>query len=67
MKAVLARHGVPIEVCHVSGHAYIPNLKSLVGAIKPDRVIPIHTAEPARYHSLFPKVEVRRDKEWWSA
>ncbi len=65
MAAVLDRHGVPVEVHHVSGHAYVPALKSLVGALRPDRLIPIHTERPGRYAALFPRVEVKHDGEWW--
>jgi ribonuclease J len=61
----LGEGGVPFEVHHVSGHAYIPDLRRLVEAVAPHRVIPIHTSEPARYDSLFPRVEPRRDGEWW--
>lgn len=65
MLSELEQAGVPIEVHHVSGHAYVRDLRRLVDAIAPDRVVPIHTAEPARYASLFPNVDVRRDGEWW--
>jgi ribonuclease J len=65
MSAVLDRHGVPLEVHHVSGHAYVPDLRSLVGALRPERLIPIHTERPDRYSALFPQAEVKRDGEWW--
>ena len=65
MTSVLDRHGVPLDVHHVSGHAYVPDLQNLVGALRPERLIPIHTQEPGRYAALFPRVEVRRDGEWW--
>ena len=50
----------------MSGHAYVPDLQSLVGALRPERLIPIHTQEPGRYSALFPQVEVKRDGEWWA-
>jgi ribonuclease J len=65
MQRVLASHGVPLEVHHVSGHAYIPDLHGLVRAVSPERVIPIHTAQPAAYALLFPRTELRTDGEWW--
>jgi len=65
MQHVLATHGVPLEVHHVSGHAYVKDLSRLVRALDPERVVPIHTADPARYAALFPRVEIRRDGEWW--
>ena len=65
MQHVLATHGVPLEVHHVSGHAYVKDLSRLVRALDPERVVPIHTADPARYAALFPRVEIRRGGEWW--
>lgn len=65
MQRVLAAHGVPLEVHHVSGHAYVPDLHRLVAAVSPERVIPIHTAQPAAYALLFPRTELRTDGEWW--
>jgi ribonuclease J len=66
MAATLARHGVNVEVHHVSGHAYVSDLRRLVEAMRPERVIPIHTGDPARYAALFPRVELRHDGEWWA-
>lgn len=65
VQRVLASRGVPLEVHHVSGHAYVRDLLRLVAAVSPDRVVPVHTAEPARYGEFFPRVEMRRDGEWW--
>lgn len=65
MRAELASCGVPVEVHHVSGHAYVRDLQRLVAAIQPEHVVPIHTENPQGYDALFPAVEVRRDGEWW--
>jgi ribonuclease J len=65
MQRVLAHHGVPLEVHHVSGHAYVPDLQMLVRSVSPECVIPIHTAEPAAYASLFSRTELRPDGVWW--
>ena len=65
LQRTLTRHGVPLEVHHVSGHAYVRDLQGLVGAIRPVRVIPIHTGEPERYAAEFDGVEQRCDGEVW--
>ncbi len=65
MQRVLAHHGVPLEVHHVSGHAYVPDLQMLVRSVSPERVIPIHTNEPAAYASLFARTKLRPDGVWW--
>jgi len=53
MQWVLAKHGVPLELHHVSGHAYDKDLRRLVDAVRAERVVPIHTSAPERYASLF--------------
>jgi ribonuclease J len=65
MQELLAEQGVPLEVWHVTGHAYVRDLERLVEGLQPERVVPIHTAEPERYATHFPSVEQRRDGEWW--
>jgi len=65
MQRAFAEHGVPLERHHVSGHAYVSDLQKLVVAVAPGRVIPIHTAAPASYDALFPRVERHADGEWW--
>jgi ribonuclease J len=61
----LAAAGVPLEVHHVSGHAYVKDLQALVGAFAPAQVVPIHTSDPEGYARLFPRVERKPDGEWW--
>jgi ribonuclease J len=63
---VFARHGVALEVHHVSGHAYERDLRRLVDAVQPDKVIPIHTADPERNCACIPKAERKLDGDWWS-
>jgi ribonuclease J len=67
MRQAFTDHGVTLEVHHVPGHAYVRHLRRLVDAVRPERVIPIHTAEPSRYASLFPRVEAHANRAWWSA
>lgn len=45
--------GVPMSDIHSSGHADIPTLKKFVEAIKPAKLVPIHTFNPERFAELF--------------
>jgi len=65
MLRVFAEQGVILEKHHVSGHAYVQDLRRLSEAVKPGRVIPIHTESPERYGELFRQVELKPDGEWW--
>lgn len=59
------RHGVKLEVRHVTGHAYPDDLRRLRDAVQPGRVVPIHTEEPDAYPSLLGAADLKRDGEWW--
>lgn len=65
MRDVLQRNGATFEVRHVSGHAYLSSLRRLLNAVRPGRVIPIHTSDAARYACSFPGVVPRADGERW--
>jgi len=41
---------------HTSGHATVPDLKKFAAALKPKRLIPIHTEQPALYAEYFDSV-----------
>ena len=58
------KHKTPIIEMHSSGHAYPEELKQLVEAIKPKKIIPIHTFQPEDYKDFF-KTEILavKDKE----
>jgi len=47
--------GVNFETIHTSGHATLSDIKTLLMAVKPDRIVPIHTEKPALLKSLFEK------------
>jgi ribonuclease J len=64
VKDWLARHAIPKQSIHTSGHASPTDLKKLVAAINPQKVIPIHSFMPERYPELFPNVEAQDDGEW---
>jgi len=65
LRAWLDGLGVPMVIHHASGHAFIPDLQQLVRALAPRRVLPIHSFGGDRFEEFFPRVELRRDGEWW--
>ncbi len=48
-----AKLGIDIVQFHTSGHAFSEDLKKFVDALKPDKLIPIHTFYPQDYKKLF--------------
>ncbi|MDO8431848.1 MAG: MBL fold metallo-hydrolase [Candidatus Binatus sp.] len=56
---------VAFEIHHTSGHAGISDLKRLVKALEPKRLVPIHSFAPQRFRSFFPNVQPANDGEWW--
>ncbi len=62
-KEWLAKHSIPKTSIHTSGHAGPKDLKRLVAALNPRKVIPIHSFMPERYIELFPNVEMCNDGE----
>ncbi|MEN6623558.1 MAG: MBL fold metallo-hydrolase [Smithella sp.] len=65
LKEWLERNSIPKLSIHISGHASPGDLKKIVAAINPRKVVPIHTFFPERYSELFQNVEVHNDGEWW--
>lgn len=63
----LDQHKIPLTILHASGHATVTDLQRLVAAMKPERVIPIHTHNPELFQERFPGacVEPHGDGEWW--
>lgn len=61
----LDKLGIPLTVAHASGHATVEDLERLVAALKPERVVPMHTATPERFAELFTCAELHADGEWW--
>lgn len=64
---ILRRNGVALHMAHASGHACSRDLRRLVEAMAPRRVVPVHTSEPWRFAELFPAAELHADGEWWGA
>jgi len=65
VKVWLDKHGIEKQQLHTSGHASPVDLKRFVKALKPAKVVPIHTFQPDRYSELYPNVEMHVDGEWW--
>jgi ribonuclease J len=49
----IASKGLPIKDIHTSGHADIFGLQSMVEAVKPKHIVPIHTFEAEKYKDIF--------------
>ncbi len=58
--------GVDFEIQHVSGHAGISDMKRLVDALSPKRLVPIHSMATDRFSDFFPHVQEAEDGEWWA-
>lgn len=50
---------------HASGYASVFDLRRLVGALGPKRVVPIHSDAGDRFCEFFPRVERHADGDWW--
>ncbi|MBV5328999.1 MAG: MBL fold metallo-hydrolase [Chlorobium sp.] len=61
----LEGNGIPKRNIHTSGHACPSDLKAIVAALAPRKVIPIHSFMPECYADLFDNVEAHPDGEWW--
>lgn len=65
LRALLDEHSISLVHVHTSGHASVTDLKRLVAALAPRRVVPIHSEATERFEELFPRVERHADGEWW--
>ncbi len=64
---ILRRNGVALHTAHASGHACPRDLRRLVTALGPGRVVPLHTEYPHAMAELVGNAELHRDGEWWDA
>jgi ribonuclease J len=62
---LLAQQAIPLVHVHTSGHASVADLRRLVAALDPKRVVPIHSEAGDRFAELFPRVEAHSDGVWW--
>lgn len=65
LKEALVTAGVPLVEAHTSGHATVPDLRRLVEAVDPGRVVPIHTDAPDAFAGLFARATPVADGDWW--
>ncbi len=50
---------------HTSGHASPADLIRFAKALKPSKIVPIHTFMPEKYKDLFDNVKLHADGEYW--
>ena len=62
---ILRRNGVVLHQAHASGHACPRDLRRLVDAVKPRRVVPVHCAFPEAMAGVVGAAELHGDGEWW--
>ena len=65
--AWLKEHDIPWRILHTSGHASVSDLKRFAAAVAPRALVPIHSAQTARFGDFFDRVVHRDDGEWWEA
>jgi len=61
----LAINNIPKVSIHTSGHASVQDLKRFATALKPAKIVPIHTFMPETYSKLFDNVQLHVDGEYW--
>jgi ribonuclease J len=59
------RHDIPLHQIHTSGHASPRDLQRFAEAISPKVLVPVHSANPQSFRSLYPNVDCHADGEWW--
>lgn len=62
---ILRRNGVVMHQAHASGHACPRDLRRLVEAVRPDRVVPVHTDRPENMAQVVGQAELHADGDWW--
>lgn len=65
LQQFLGERSIPLTKIHTSGHAAVLDLQRLVDAVRPDRLVPVHSEATDRFEELFPNVERHDDGEWW--
>lgn len=63
---ILRRNGVAVHTAHSSGHASPGDLRRVAQAVRPERVVPIHTACPEAMAGVVGAAEPHEDGEWWT-
>lgn len=65
LREFLGERSIPLTKIHTSGHASVPDLQRLVAAVRPGRLVPVHSEATDRFGDLFPNVNRHHDGEWW--
>jgi ribonuclease J len=61
----LLNKNIPKISIHTSGHASPVDLRRFAKALKPLKIVPIHTFVPERYTEIFNNVELHADATYW--
>ncbi len=61
----LTIHGIPKVSIHTSGHASPSDLKRFAEALRPAKMVPIHTFGPEKYQTFLSNVELHADGQYW--
>jgi ribonuclease J len=64
--AWVKERALPLQFCHTSGHASVPDLRRLRDAFADAVAVPVHLADRERFAALFSRVQLHEDGEWWS-
>ncbi len=64
LRAWAAEQDVALHLLHSSGHAGVEDLRRMVQALQPTRLIPIHTAHPEAFESLYPATQSVQNGQW---
>lgn len=62
-KAKLEDAGGDLIEAHTSGHIFAQDIITLVNAIAPKLIVPIHTFDPQEFQAHFPNVQLLKDGE----
>ena len=62
-KAKLEEASGDLIETHTSGHIFYDDIIDLVGQIKAEMVIPIHTFEPEKFETITPRLKLLADGE----
>lgn len=58
-------HSISFFQIHTSGHASPEDLQRIATALAPKSLVPIHSAFPEKYASIYPHVDCHADGQWW--
>lgn len=61
----LKKRGIPLYHCHTSGHASVADLRRMRDAFPDAVAVPVHLNDREGFSTLFSKVELHEDGEWW--